>query len=72
MHNDSGYIRNAQIDVGQSFISVDARVLRQPNLQAGLGVQIDVRLISRVIAWQITVCSGSVRIERSKKKVPGI
>jgi hypothetical protein len=72
VHAESGYIRNAQIDVGQSFISVDARVLQQPNLQAGLGIQIDVCVISRVIAWRITVCSGCVRIEGSKKKVPGI
>jgi len=61
MHAESGYIRNAQIEVGRSFISVDARVLQQPNLQAGKGIQIDVRVISRVIAWQVTVCSGGVR-----------
>jgi hypothetical protein len=72
MHTESGYIRNAQIDIGQSFISVDARVLPQPNLQAGHGTQIDVRVIYRVIAWWITVCSGGMRIEGSKKKVPGI
>lgn len=39
---DSSYTRNAGIEADQNFITVDARVLPQPNLMAGRGDQIDV------------------------------